>query len=201
MIHTYYGDGKGKTTAAVGLALRAAGNKMRVMFVQFLKTEFSGERNALHVFENITLTENPLEMRFTYEMDERERQQASVIFRGMFDRSVALTLSERYDMIVLDEVFDVINAGLLSESEVFEFIRNAPVNIEIVMTGHEPPQRFIDASDYVTEFKKIKHQDQASIRPRHYRSDRDRVLSILKEKRLVQTSGSSQPFVLLLLID
>jgi cob(I)alamin adenosyltransferase len=75
----------------------------------------------------------------------------------MFDRSVALTLSERYDMIVLDEVFDVINAGLLSESEVFEFIRNAPVNIEIVMTGHEPPQRFIDASDYVTEFKKIKH--------------------------------------------
>ncbi len=157
MIHTYYGDGKGKTTAAVGLALRAAGNKMRVMFVQFLKTEFSGERNALHVFENITLTENPLEMRFTYEMDERERQQASVIFRGMFDRSVALTLSERYDMIVLDEVFDVINAGLLSESEVFEFIRNAPVNIEIVMTGHMPPQRFIDASDYVTEFKKIKH--------------------------------------------
>ena len=143
MIHTYYGDGKGKTTAAVGLALRAAGNKMRVMFVQFLKTEFSGERNALHVFENITLTENPLEMRFTYEMDERERQQASVIFRGMFDRSVALTLSERYDMIVLDEVF--------------EFIRNAPVNIEIVMTGHEPPQRFIDASDYVTEFRKIKH--------------------------------------------
>ena len=157
MIHTYYGDGKGKTTAAVGLAVRAAGSKMRVMFVQFLKTEFSGERNALYAFENITLTENPLEMKFTYEMDERERQQASVIFRGMFDRSVSLTLSERYDMIVLDEIFDAISEGLLNEADVYEFITNAPNNIEIVMTGHKPSKRFIDEADYVTEMRKEKH--------------------------------------------
>lgn len=157
MIHVYFGDGKGKTTAAVGIALRAAGSKMKVMFVQFLKTEFSGERNALSNIENVTLTSCPLEMKFTNEMDEHERQQASVMFRGLFERSVATALSERYDMVVLDEVFDVINEGMLSEADVFEFITNAPNSTEVIMTGHNPSERFIDVADYVTEFKKIKH--------------------------------------------
>ena len=66
-------------------------------------------------------------------------------------------MSQRYDMIVLDEIFDAVNEGMLSESEVFEFIANAPDGIEIVMTGHNPPERFIEAADYVTEFKKVKH--------------------------------------------
>ena len=157
MIHVYFGDGKGKTTAAAGLAVRAAGNGMRIMLVQFLKTDSSGERNVLHSLERVTLTACPAELKFTYEMDEREKQQAAAMYRGVFERSAAITLSERYDMIVLDEVFDVMNEGLLAESSVFEFIRNAPNNIEIIMTGHNPPERFIDAADYVTEFKKIKH--------------------------------------------
>lgn len=157
MIHVYYGDGKGKTTAAAGIALRASGSKMKVMFVQFLKTEFSGERNALSGFDNVTLTTCPLELKFTFEMTDAEKQQTAVLFRGIFERSAALALSERYDMIVLDEIFDVMNEGMVSEAEVFEFISNAPASIEIVMTGHNPSQRFIDAADYVTEFKKIKH--------------------------------------------
>ena len=157
MSHSYYGDGKGKTTAAVGLAVRAAGSKMKVLFVQFLKTEFSGERNALSLLENVALTSCPLERKFTIEMTESERQQTAVLFRGIFERSAATALSERYDMIVLDEVFDVMNEGMLSEAEVFEFIANAPNSIEIVMTGHNPPQRFLDEADYITEMKKIKH--------------------------------------------
>ncbi len=157
MIHAYYGDGKGKSTAAAGIALRAAGNRMRVMFVQFLKTENSGERAALQSVEGITLTTCPLELKFTYEMDEREKQQVSVMYRGIFERAVSITLSDRYDMIVLDEVFDVIKEGMLADGSVFEFITNAPNNIEIIMTGRKPPQRFLDAADYVTEFKKIKH--------------------------------------------
>ena len=150
MIHVYYGDGKGKTTAAVGLALRAAGNKMKVMFVQFLKTEFSGERNLLSAVENVTLTACPQELKFTNEMTPAERQQAASLFRGIFERSAASALSARYDMIVLDEIFDVMNEGMLGEAEVYEFIA-------IVMTGHNPPQRFLDEADYVTEMKKIRH--------------------------------------------
>ena len=157
MIHIYYGDGKGKTTAAAGLAVRAAGSKMKVLFVQFLKTEFSGERNVLKELDNVTVTSCPLELKFTTEMTEAEKQQTSVLFRGIFERSAATALSDRYDMVVFDEVFDIINEGMLSEAEVYEFITNAPKSIEIVLTGHNPSQRFLDEADYVTEMKKIKH--------------------------------------------
>ena len=157
MKHIYYGDGKGKTTAAVGIAVRAAGSNLKVLFVQFLKTEFSGERHVLSNTENVTLTFCPLELKFTFEMNEKEKQHAAQIFKGIFDRSVTMALTEKYDMIVLDEVFEAISAGMLSESEVFEFIANAPASMEIIMPGHNPSQKFIDISDYVTEFKKIKH--------------------------------------------
>ncbi len=157
MIHVYYGDGKGKTTAAVGLAARAAGSNMKVLFVQFLKTEFSGERHTLSHTENVTLTFCPLELKFTFEMDEKEKLQAAKVFKGIFDSSVTTALTDRYDMVILDEIFDVINNEMISEAEVFEFVANAPVSMEIIMTGHNPPERFIEAADYVTEFKKIKH--------------------------------------------
>ncbi len=157
MIHVYFGDGKGKTTAAVGLAARAAGSNMKVLFVQFLKTEFSGERHTLSHTENVTLTFCPLELKFTFEMDEKEKLQAAKVFKGIFDSSVTTALTDRYDMVILDEIFDVINNEMISEAEVFEFVANAPVSMEIIMTGHNPPERFIEAADYVTEFKKIKH--------------------------------------------
>ena len=157
LLHLYYGDGKGKTTAAIGLAVRAAGSKMKVLFVQFLKTEFSGERHILSHTENVTLTFCPLELKFTFEMDDKEKAQAAKIFKGIFDNAVTTALTEKYDMVVLDEVFEAINAHMLSESEVYEFITNAPSSMEIVMTGHNPPQKFMDCADYITEFKKIKH--------------------------------------------
>lgn len=157
MKHIYYGDGKGKTTAAIGLAVRAAGSKMKVLFVQFLKTEFSGERHILSHTENVTLTFCPLELKFTFDMDDKENAQAAKIFKGIFDNAVTTALTEKYDMVVLDEVFEAINAHMLSESEVYEFITNAPSSMEIVMTGHNPPQKFMDCADYITEFKKIKH--------------------------------------------
>lgn len=157
MKHIYYGDGKGKTTAAIGLAVRAAGSKMKVLFIQFLKTEFSGERHILSHTENVTLTFCPLELKFTFDMDDKEKAQAAKIFKGIFDNAVTTALTEKYDMVVLDEVFEAINAHMLSESEVYEFITNAPSSMEIVMTGHNPPQKFMDCADYITEFKKIKH--------------------------------------------
>ena len=157
MKHIYYGDGKGKTTAAIGLAVRAAGSKMKVLFVQFLKTEFSGERHILSHTENVTLTFCPLELKFTFDMNDKEKAQAAKIFKGIFDNAVTTALTEKYDMVVLDEVFEAINAHMLSESEVYEFITNAPSSMEIIMTGHNPPQKFMDCADYITEFKKIKH--------------------------------------------
>lgn len=166
MIHVYYGDGKGKTTAAAGLAARAAGSRMKVLFVQFLKPDSSGERAALDALENVTLAPCPEKLKFTFEMSEQEKRQAATLCLGLFERSAALALSERYDMIVLDEILDVISEGMLDEPEVLQFISNAPRSIEIVMTGHSAPQRLADAADYVTEFKKIKHPYDRGIRGR-----------------------------------
>ncbi len=157
MIHIYYGDGKGKTTAAVGLAVRAAGSGLRVLFVQFLKTDSSGERSVLGKLDNVTLTNCPLNLKFTFDMTAAEKQQTAVLYRNIFERSAATALSDRYDMIVLDEIFDVINEGMLAEAQVYEFITNAPKSIEIVMTGHNPSPRFLAAADYITEMKKHKH--------------------------------------------
>lgn len=157
MIHIYYGDGKGKTTAAVGLAVRAAGCGLRVLFVQFLKTDSSGERSVLGKLDNVTLTNCPLNLKFTFDMTDAEKHRTAVLYRNIFERSAATALSDRYDMIVLDEIFDVINEGMLTEAQVYEFITNAPKSIEIVMTGHNPSQRFLAEADYITEMKKHKH--------------------------------------------
>jgi cob(I)alamin adenosyltransferase len=133
MKHLYFGDGKGKTTAAVGIAVRAAGSNLKV------------------------LTFCPADLKFTFQMNEKEKAQAAKIFKGIFDHSVTLALTEKYDMVVFDEIIDAINAEMLTESEVVEFITNAPSSMEIIMTGHNPSQKMIDLCDYVTEFKKIKH--------------------------------------------
>ena len=120
MKHLYFGDGKGKTTAAVGIAVRAAGSNLQVLFVQFLKTEFSGERHVLSHTENVTLTLCPADLKFTFQMNEKEKAQAAKIFKGIFDHSVTLALTEKYDMVVFDEIIDAINAEMLTESEVVD---------------------------------------------------------------------------------
>ena len=99
----------------------------------------------------------PADLKFTFQMNEKEKAQAAKIFKGIFDHSVTLALTEKYDMVVFDEIIDAINAEMLTESEVVEFITNAPSSMEIIMTGHNPSQKMIDLCDYVTEFKKIKH--------------------------------------------
>lgn len=166
MVHIYYGDGKGKTTASIGLAVRAAGSRMKVLFVQFLKTEFSGERHTLSHTENISLTFCPLELNFTYNMDEVEKAKASVTFRNIFDNSVKTVLTQKFDMIVLDEIFSAIEADMISESDVYEFVSNAPKNLEIVLTGHNPSERLLNLADYITEMKKVKHPYDKGVQAR-----------------------------------
>lgn len=166
MVHVYYGDGKGKTTASIGLAVRAAGSRMKVLFVQFLKTEFSGERHTLSHTENISLTFCPIDLNFTYNMSEEEKAKASVTFRKIFDDSVRTVLTQKYDMIVLDEIFSAIQADMVSEGALYEFVSNAPKNLEVVLTGHNPSQKILDLADYVTEMKKVKHPYDTGIQAR-----------------------------------
>ncbi len=157
MIQIYYGDGKGKTSAAIGVAVRAAGRNMRVLFVQFLKSNDSGERKVLEQINGITMTPCPVELEFTYNMTDTQKAQASKIFREIFDHSVRAALTSNYSVLIMDEIFSAIDTGMISENEVYNFLTNAPAKLEIVLTGRNPSKKFIDLSDYVSNIVKKKH--------------------------------------------
>lgn len=124
-IHIYHGDGKGKTTAAMGLALRALGAGIRPCVVQFLKTEASSERRALEVFSSkgLHLVPLPASMKFTFQMDKREKQEASSLCLSLLEEGLRLYTWEKGGLLILDEVLDAVSTGLLPEEELEEALR------------------------------------------------------------------------------
>lgn len=157
MLHIYYGKGKGKTTASIGLAVRAAGRNKKVLFAQFLKNEDTGERPILAQISGIELMKCPKELKFVCDMNEDEKNLCRQFCSGIFDLCVRQVLVGHYDMVVFDEIFSAIENKMLTESELFDFIANAPKNIEIVLTGHNPGEKILSLADYATEMKKIAH--------------------------------------------
>lgn len=166
MIQVYYGDGKGKTSAAVGAAVRAAGRGMTVLFVQFLKNGDSGERKILEQIGEITLTPCPLNLEFTFNMTQSEKVQASKIFREMFERSVKTALVSNYNMLILDEALTAVQTGMLVESEVCDFLTDAPPRLEIILTGRSLPPKIAGIADYVSRIIKEKHPYDKGARAR-----------------------------------
>ena len=156
LILVYTGDGKGKTTAALGLALRAAGQGLNVLILQFMKSnknigEFKGLLNS---GLPITLQQYGRRVFFrtrTCEpMDIHKAHQGLDAFRCALD-------SRTYDLIVLDEINMAIHFGLLEFGEVAEAIAQKPPEIHLVLTGRKAPQGLIEMADLVTEMREIKH--------------------------------------------
>ncbi len=157
MLHIYFGNGKGKTTSSIGIAMRAAGYGRKILFVQFLKSEETGERKALRLIPNIELTPCPDKIKFVKFMTDEEKLMCKQDCRNIFDGSVRSVLTGKFDMVVFDEIFGAIENNMLTETELFDFLANAPKNIEIVLTGHNPSQRVLELADYATEMKKVVH--------------------------------------------
>lgn len=157
MLHIYYGYGKGKTTSAVGIALRAAGSDRKVLFAQFLKGNDSGERRSMENIPNITLTPCPEHVHFVKFMSDEEKLQCRQDCRNTFEHCAREALIGKYDMIVFDEIFIAIENNMLSESELFDLLANAPKKIEIILTGHNPSEKILNLADYCTEMKKVSH--------------------------------------------
>lgn len=153
--HLYYGDGKGKTTAATGLTLRALGSGMKVVYCQFLKNGTSGELKLLSAMDNIDVLYVKENFGFTWDMTPRQKQRAKVAYTGLF--LSAVKAAKDAQMLVLDEIVDAVAAGLIDKAVFANNINILKNNIEIVMTGHNPVQQFIDFADYVTDMSKIKH--------------------------------------------
>ena len=155
LVHLYYGYGKGKTTAAVGLAVRCAGSGGRVLFFQFLKDNSSSERKILDNIWGIDIISGKDSEKFVFNMSDEEKREASKYYKNKLN--YIMSRSEAYDMLVLDELGDTISSGLIDENELIDLINENRKNTETVITGHDVSPKLISCCDYVTEMKKIKH--------------------------------------------
>ena len=156
MIHAYIGDGKGKTTAAVGLAVRYAGCGKKVEIIQFLKDGSSSECEILkNAFIKVTSFMST-DSKFFWEMNDEEKKHLKSEMQEAFlyAKNVA---SNDTDMIVLDEICGAVENGLIEKYELAEFLKNYGREKEIVITGRTICEEIIEISDYVSEIRKIKH--------------------------------------------
>ena len=182
MIHLYCGDGKGKTTAAMGLALRAIGHGKRVAVVQFLKNGKSGELAPLKLLGAFVLSGEP-ETKFYKNMSKAEREET----RHLNNENLKKALVFPCDMLILDEACAACRLGMVDEALLRDYVigtkvrsdsesdatsdrevilhdlRNTP---EIVLTGREPTQWMFGAADYITEMKAERHPYESGVRAR-----------------------------------
>ena len=166
LIHIYFGDGKGKTTAAIGLAVRAKGCGKQVVFAQFLKGRHTGEINLLKdIGVKVIRSEKDLGFCFNMTDEQKEiwRAEQSRLFDEVRD---AVSGDEAVDLLVLDESLNALDRDLLDEEALKEFVMRKPDGLEIVLTGRPAPPWLMDRADYVTEMKKHKHPFDKGIKAR-----------------------------------
>ena len=156
----YTGNGKGKTSAALGLALRAAGHGMRVRIVQFAKATdvASGEVVALRDIPEIELVRFGDSSVWGGLMPARDLpREAEVAAREAFTFAREAMMSGRFDVVVLDEICAVVALGLVEEDQVLELIATRPPRIELVLTGRGATAKLVAACDLVTEMADVRH--------------------------------------------
>lgn len=154
-VHIYCGDGKGKTTASTGLAVRCAGAGKKVLMYQFIKNNNSSEVESLTKIPGITRVPGIPMKKFTFMMDDEEKAQLKIQNDAKLDELIELAKS--FDMVVLDESVYAIGLNLLSEEKMLNWLASKPKNLEVVLTGRNPSDKLIEAADYVSEVCKMKH--------------------------------------------
>ena len=163
LILLYTGNGKGKTTAALGQALRAAGHNFKIAIVQFIKNmDNTGEVKAARKIFADHLEIYPMGTGFTWDAKDKEE------LRRAAEKGWALAKDKikngRYNIVILDELTYPLNYGLLDQDEVVEFLQQKPESLHIIITGRDAGDRLIDLADLVTEMKEIKHPYQKGVK-------------------------------------
>lgn len=165
-IQVYTGDGKGKTTAALGLALRAAGHGLKVYIGQFLKGQVYGELISIKKLSPLITIKQFGRKGFihvTRNPDEEDIKRAEMGLK----KCLEAMLSKKYSIIILDEINVAVDFNLLSEKEVHKFLDQKPPEVEIILTGRYAPASFIKRADLVTEMKGKKHYYSKGVRARN----------------------------------
>lgn len=155
LIHLYCGDGKGKTTAAVGLAVRAAGAGKQVIFTQFFKDGSSSEVSSLKALPGIRTLHAQTVKGFYRSMTQQQRSQAREDYTALFRQAAAA--AREADILILDEVVSACNRGVVPETLVTDFLRSKPSGLEVVLTGRNPSPALTELADYITEMRKLRH--------------------------------------------
>jgi len=165
-IHIYCGDGKGKTTAATGLAVRMAGSGEKVLFVRFLKNENSCELEILKGLPGIEVIPCTRDFGFYSRMGEEQKIQAKIYYGQMLKAALSKVQEEAYGLLVLDEIIAACRFQLIEKDELIDFLRNKPDRLEVVLTGRNPESELLELADYITEMKKIKHPYDSGVKAR-----------------------------------
>lgn len=155
LIHIYCGDGKGKTTAAIGLAVRSAGCGKKVLFVQFFKNGVSSEINLLQKSNNIIVLFEPKYFGRVINMTDSEKLESRAAYMKLFAASVQQAEEDGADVIILDEIISAYNHGFVESEDLLSFLDRT--KMEVVMTGRDPAKELCERANYITEMKKIKH--------------------------------------------
>lgn len=154
------GDGRGKTTSALGLAVRASGRGLKCYIIQFLKGFEYGELLALKKLPDIVVKQFG---RPGFVCRERPLQIDYEQARAGLDHAKEIIQSNVYDLVILDEINIAINYKLIPLEEVIELVKKKPATVELILTGRYAPKELIELADYVTEMKEIKHPYQKGI--------------------------------------
>ena len=151
----FTGDGKGKTTAALGMALRNTGHGHKTMVIQFIKADLTGEHAALRAIENVEIKQTGLG--FVPNTDNKNFESHKDAAQKGLELVRESIGSGGYDMLILDEICGAVAKGLVTDKDVLAAISNAPSEMTIVLTGRDATQKLIDLADTATEMKCIKH--------------------------------------------
>ncbi|OOB80423.1 MAG: cob(I)yrinic acid a,c-diamide adenosyltransferase [Epulopiscium sp. Nuni2H_MBin003] len=163
MIHIYCGDGKGKTTASVGLAVRVLGSGKKVLYTQFFKSGNSCEIKLLKTLDNLTYRKAEQHFGFYKDMDDKTKELARQYFSSLLEDIIEI--AEEFDLVVFDEIISTYNYNMIDKDKLKTFLTSTCV--EVVLTGRNPSAELVEIADYVSEIKKIKHPYDKGISARY----------------------------------
>ena len=185
LVQVYTGNGKGKTTAAIGQAIRALGQDYKVCLIQFFKKPTSGEikilKNLLSIKLHPHLSPPPLRGRieeggnsYTIKLlhplplypEEKNRNFLRRKMKDILPKISKIIESKDYDLVILDEILIALREHLLAEEEILDLLKNKPKSVEVILTGRGASNKVLEAANLVTEMKEVKHPWRRGVRAR-----------------------------------
>jgi cob(I)alamin adenosyltransferase len=169
LIHIYCGEGKGKTTASLGLIVRSSGAGYKVVIMQCFKGGESSELRILESMPNVKVIHADLYKAYTWELNKAQKEHMIELHELMFQKSIEAVAEidpSQKVLLVLDEMIGATSYGYIDKDMVLDFLISKPANLEVVLTGRNPLPEFIELADYVSCINKVKHPYDRGINAR-----------------------------------